>query len=185
MGALLALSGVADAQLVNTEFDTDLSGWRVTVESRTSWVDEDSNGNPSSGAVELTNPADGNGGVSYTIEQCINIENATFPYLMKASARVLSEGETGISANIMLWEHNGPDCTQFVGFIQFVELNQDSPVWESGFEPFTPAGPDTRSVAVRLGIRKEIGTGAGGRVQYDDLYFGNENNLFRDRFEGD
>jgi hypothetical protein len=131
----------------------------------------------------MTNPNPGGGGTSAGITQCIIIENASFPFLLRAAAKVFDEGETGVGANILVYEYRDTGCTQYVGFLQSLFVNAGVEEWQYASRQFSPNDKLTQSVAVRPGILKEQGTGSGGRVRYDDLFFGNQDNLLRDRFE--
>lgn len=178
LGSLPAL-----AELVNPAFDSDLSGWAVTAPSSVSWSSDDADGSNLSGSVELIDPVPGNGGTSVDISQCINLQGAEFPQVLEASAKVIDEGEPGVGATLFMTEYRGPGCTQFVGFNQAFIINSGTDAWETVSVMYAPNDAEAVSVALGLGIEKEIGTGTGGRVRYDNLFLGVQDPLFQDRFE--
>jgi len=181
--SLMLASSAAATELENTDFATDLTGWEIITSENVSWSPDDVGGSNSSGSVEMINPNPGGGGTSADLAQCIVIENASFPFLLRAAAKVFEEGEPGVSAAIVVFEYRDTGCTQYVGFLQSLFVNFGVEEWEYASRQFSPNDDLTRSVAIRPGIFKEQGTGSGGRVRYDDLFFGNQDNLLRDRFE--
>jgi len=181
--AIMLASSAAATELENTDFTTDLTGWEILTPEFVSWSSDDVGASSSSGSLEVINPNPGGGGTSVDITQCIIVDNASFPFLLKAAAKVFEEEEPGVSATILLFEYRDTGCTQFVGFLQSLFVNFGVEEWQYASLQFSPNDDLTRSVAVRPGIFKEQGTGSGGRVRYDDLFFGNLDNLLRDRFE--
>ncbi|MEE4331214.1 MAG: hypothetical protein V2J10_10115 [Wenzhouxiangella sp.] len=171
------------AELVNPTFDSDFSGWDIHTAEVVSWSPDDAGGSANSGSVEQISPGPGSGGVGSAISQCIDVQDVEFPLLFRASAKVFEEGEPGVSAVVLFFEYRGPDCTNFVGFVQDLPINLGADDWQSNSVLFSPDDAQTRTVAIRLGILKEQGTGEGGRVRYDNVVFGSPTNLFQDRFE--
>jgi len=171
------------AELVNPSFESDLSGWDIQTVEFVSWSSDDANGSATSGSVEQVSPSPGSGGVGSAISQCIDVEAVEFPVLFRASAKVLEEGEPGVNAVVLFFEYRGPDCTNFVGFVQDFPVNLGVEDWQSKSVLYSPDDAKARTVGIRLGILKEVGTGEGGRVFYDNVVFGSPTNLFQDRFE--
>lgn len=172
------------AQLANPNFDVDISGWPSFEPENVQWSNDDADDSPSSGSLEGQDPNPGNNGVRRLVDQCVNLDSVEFPLEFTASAKVISEGEPGVRAIVFLREGNSPDCSNYVGFDRSFTINDGTESWQAFTHEFTPEGPDTRSVAVRLGIRKGDGSGTGGKVRYDKVFLDRGDPLFQDRFQG-
>lgn len=180
IAAALAMCVLAQPALAgslsNGDFASTLSHWATTSapSAVASWVSDDAQGQPNSGAAELRDTAPGSGGAQVVLSQCVDLPGAGVPMPFAAKARVALEGEPGVRACLILAEHDAPGCPpgSYIGASQSHIVNNGQAQWQSFSGNFTPFDGSVRALNVRLAIGKDPGSGVGGSVRFDDILFG-------------
>lgn len=171
--AAVATGTPVQAQLTNGGFDTGLDGWIVGTTSgfHAQWLADDAQGSPGSGSAQIGNTNPGTNASAVVLRQCLPA-NTDEPIPYGASARVFDEGEPGVEAWLLTLQFANADCSGEAVVIGSLTVNDGTDGWQSAASTLSLAGPHVQSVQLGLGIRKSIGTGNGGLVRYDDVFFG-------------
>lgn len=173
--ATFALVPLAHAgSLRNGDFQVNLAHWATTPVPNVSAtrVAEDAEGQAGSGSAEIRDANISNGGVQIVLSQCVDIRGQATPIPLAASARVLLEGLSEVTAQVVINQFADPECQTSLGHMAtFFPVNNSLPTWQTISDSFTPAA-SIQSVRIQLGIEKDLGDGVGGAVRFDRLSFG-------------
>ena len=156
--------------VLNGGFDESLIGWETTGDQNMTaeWSADDSNANPQSGSIRITNISSGPGN-GVTVTQCVPVNSGQL-YTAAGRVRIPSGAGQDIAnvARVGLRWYSGPDCTTPIGGS---ENSSGSPgsfdVWvNQSLE--RSARPGAHSVEVRALLTKYP---AGGSfiADFDDL----------------
>lgn len=175
--ATLAIGALAaaplSAQLLNGGFDGGLDGWTIGTSSgfQAQWLADDAQGSPISGSVQIGDGNPGTNAAARVLFQCLQVA-AGEPIPYGASARVFAEGEPGVEAWLLTVQFDNASCDGEASVIDALTVNDGDEAWQSAAASLDLAGAHIQSVQLGLAIRKPIGSGIGGLVRYDDVFFG-------------
>jgi hypothetical protein len=158
----------ATSLITNGTFDTNLAGWSNLFGFTSSWSALDAGSSASSGSVIALNELNpSNGGVPYTLSQCIPALPST-GYVFGGQALVPAEQPAGTRAHIFVHTFASGDCSGSV-----LQSTDQGTFGVQAWEWLARAGnttPDVHSILVSFGTFKPNGETAPARVHFDNVF---------------